>query len=43
MEPSALHAFYTNAKFQVKTVLRETKVAAGVIFLTGLLTGCVLF
>lgn len=35
--------FFDNAVTQVETVWNQTKVAAIVIFVAGLLTGCVLF
>lgn len=38
-----MEEFFNNAVTQVKTVVNQTKTAAIIIFVAGLLTGCVLF
>lgn len=43
MDTNALQAFAEATFEQVKTVYQQTKTAAIVIFVCGLLTGCVFF
>ena len=38
-----MEEFFESAVNQVKTVINQTKTAAIIIFVAGLLTGCVLF